>query len=200
MQVTSGTIQLNGQDVTELPAHRRAALGLSRTFQNPIYLGSLSAMESVMTGCQQLRPSFLSAMVATPGSRRRERGAESRALYLMQQLGIGALAAPGARASLTDGRLVEVARALALDPLVLLLDEPAAGLDNDGIRSLEQVISQCASAGVGVLLVDHDVAFVRRVADHVVVLDQGSLIFEGSPAEVGQDEGVVSAYLGARIE
>ena len=198
--IREGRIALEGTDVTGEAAHRRAASGLSRTFQTPINLGRLSPLENVLTGCCHLRPNYLSALFGTIGSHRRERAAVNRSLRLMENLGIDNLAKPGARASLTDGRLVEVARALALDPVVLLLDEPAAGLDGDGIRTLEQVIRKSASAGVGVLLVDHDVAFVRRVADHVVVLDQGQVIFEGPPSEVGRDDTVVAAYLGTPVE
>jgi branched-chain amino acid transport system permease protein len=194
----SGAVVLEGRDVSSAPAHRRAAMGLARTFQRAVAFPALSWTQSVMTGCAEARPTPWGAMLGVGAHRRHERLAAQRAEQLLGALGVGHLVGqPSHAATLAEARVAELARALALDPLVLMLDEPAAGLDLAETGVLGQVVAQAARAGVAVLLVEHDVAFVTQLADRVVVLDRGRLIFAGSPAEALRHPEVAAAYFGS---
>ena len=194
-----GTVVLEGRDVTRVPAHRRARLGLGRTFQGTLVFPSLSATENVMTGCRDERPSPWTAMLALPRSHRHERLAAARAEDLLRALGVGHLVGGAASGSLADARIVGLARALALDPTVLALDEPVAGLDLEEIDVLRRVIAAARDCGVGVLLVEHDVSFVIDLADSITVLDRGRVIFDGRPDDVRDDHAVVDAYFGEPV-
>jgi branched-chain amino acid transport system permease protein len=193
----AGRVELAGADVTGRPPHRRAEAGLARTFQHPIVFGDLTGAENVMAGSPQGRPTGWAAALTLPSSRRHERVAAERAEALLDALGAAHLITrPAARISMADARILDLARALALDPLVLVLDEPAAGLGLDEVAMLEALVRATASSGVGVLLVEHDVAFVTRMADHVVALERGRVIAEGPPAEVRAHPAVLTSYFG----
>jgi ABC-type branched-subunit amino acid transport system ATPase component/ABC-type branched-subunit amino acid transport system permease subunit len=193
-----GKIFLAGRDVTQLPAYRRAQLGLARTFQQAVVFRHLTGAESVMAGYAEHRPSALSALFSLPSSRRHEREGAARAEAILDGLGAAHLVTKsGEDLSLAESRILDIARALAARPLVLLLDEPAAGLDLAEVEVLAGIIRAARDAGVGVLLVEHDVAFVISLADTVVVLDQGQVISEGTPEAIRADERVVAAYFGA---
>ncbi|MGH9187395.1 MAG: ATP-binding cassette domain-containing protein, partial [Acidimicrobiales bacterium] len=192
-----GRVVLRGEDVTAAAPHRRAVLGLGRTFQGAIHLGGLSPAQNVMAGATAGRPSPWSAMLGLPAGRRHERHAAARAEAILDALGVGHLARRGPTTlSIGEERILGLARALALDPVVLALDEPVAGLDLAEISIVEQAIEAARAAGVGVLLVEHDVAVVTRVADRATVLHLGSVIFDGPPVELTEDEAVVDAYFG----
>jgi branched-chain amino acid transport system ATP-binding protein len=136
-------------------------------------------------------------MFNLPSSMRHERDAAIRAEALLDALGVPHLSQKSAaHATLAEARILDLARALALDPVVLLLDEPAAGLDLDEIAVLEAMVGAAREAGVGVLLVEHDVGFVIRLADHVTVLDRGRVIANGPPEEIRNDQAVKAAYFG----
>jgi ABC-type branched-subunit amino acid transport system ATPase component/ABC-type branched-subunit amino acid transport system permease subunit len=196
----AGRVELDGLDVTRAPAHIRARRGIGRTFQGTVRFGGLTPVQTVMAGDTRARPSALAATLTLPRSRRHERDAAMRAEQLLVALGVGHLiGAPAGAGSLADARVVGLARALAMDPLVLVLDEPAAGLDLAEIEMLETAVMAARDAGVGVLLVEHDVAFVTRIADHVTVLDRGRVIFDGPPGAVRDDAAVGAAYFGSVV-
>ncbi len=187
-----GRVTIAGRDVTGLGPHRRARLGLARTFQRLELFGTLSAAENVRVGLE------------ARGSRRSTAGARSGlpsgAAALLERVGVpGAPDAPAASLPTGSARLVELARALAIDPGVLLLDEPCSGLDDHETAALGKLLGELASEGRAVLLVEHDMDLVLQICDLVYVLDFGEIIASGTPDQVRNDPAVQSAYLG-RVE
>ena len=198
----SGRVRLGGQDVTEAPPHRLAALGLSRTFQNLQVFSRMTAVENVMVGRHLQEGAgaasgLLSDLFRLPGTRSRNRATRAAAMALLEEVGLAALAEVPA-GSLPYGALkrLEIARALATGPRVLLLDEPAAGCNPVETEEIDRLIEWVAARGVCVVLIEHDMKLVMRVSRHVVVLNQGRLLAEGTPAEVRRNPEVVAAYLG----
>ncbi|MBI4493974.1 MAG: ATP-binding cassette domain-containing protein [Chloroflexi bacterium] len=193
-----GRVHFGRQDVTGLPPHRIATLGIARTFQNIRLFAELPVLDNVLVGAHTwLRPSLPGALLGLPGARRAEAEARAAALALCASLGLGEVleALPS---SLAHGwqRRVELARALALRPRLVLLDEPAAGLAQEEVAELRQVILGLRDQGVTVLLIEHRMELVMDVCDVVTVLDNGRAIAEGPPAAVQSDARVVEAYLG----
>ena len=198
----SGRVLLDGQDVTEAPPHHLAALGLSRTFQNLQVFFRMTAVENVMVGRHlqegaNSASGLLSDLFLLPGTRARNRATRAAAMALLEEVGLAALAETPA-GSLPYGALkrLEIARALATNPRVLLLDEPAAGCNPAETEEIDRLIEQVAARGVCVALIEHDMKLVMRVSRRVVVLNQGRLLSEGTPAEVRRNPEVVAAYLG----
>lgn len=198
-QPGSGRVMLAGEDVTGFAPHLLARRGMSRTFQNLQIFQSMTVLENVVTGYHlQERWTVLADMLALPSARRRAREAEVGAMDLLARVGLEGAAGREA-GSLSYGSLkrLEIARALALQPKILLLDEPAAGCNPVETEEIDHLIAAVAASGVAILLVEHDMKMVMRISSHIVVLDHGEKIAEGDPATVSRNPSVIAAYLGA---
>lgn len=198
LEPTSGRVLFEGEDVTRFTPEKRAARGLVRTFQLVKLFADLTAVENVAVGAHlKSRGGFLAALLGTPATRAMERRVDEKSRALLDRVGLGAVADRRAD-TLSYGRrrLLEVARALAAEPRLLLLDEPAAGLDAEESARLSSLIREVAAEGTSVLLIEHDMQLVMNTADQVVVVDFGRKIAQGSPAEVKADPAVIAAYLG----
>jgi ABC-type branched-subunit amino acid transport system ATPase component len=195
---TGGAIRLRRARLDRLPPHRIAALGVTRTFQNIRVFPELSALENVIVGSHLARHAPLwRHMLSLPSARAEEAETRERALGLLARVGLAERAAERAsNLSYGEQRRVEIARALAASPSVLLLDEPTAGMNPAEVGSIGQVIREVARGGQSVLLVEHNVKLVMDVCHRVTVLDFGKVIADGTPAEVSANPEVIAVYLG----
>ena len=195
---TAGTIEFDGKDITHVDQNKIAAMGLIRTFQLVQMFQGMSAAENVEVGFHlRTRGGIASALVRPPWLRRQEAEIGEKARALLDFVGLGGQAEMNAELlPYGQQRLLEVARAMAAEPRVLLLDEPAAGLNAHETDALAEVIQQINARGVTVVLIEHDVGLVTRIAHRIAVLDFGCKIAEGTPDEIKQHPDVIAAYLG----
>jgi ABC-type branched-subunit amino acid transport system ATPase component len=197
----AGTVSFGSHDLARLSPSAIARLGISRTFQQATPLGGLSVFENVLVGMHTAYRAGLCAVLArTQAARREDREMKATAERLLGLFGLETLAGMDAR-NLTFGQLrfLEIARAIAMRPSILLLDEPAAGLNDAERMRLADLIRRFRSDGIGILLVDHDVPFVFELSDRMTVMNFGSVIASGDPDTVHRDPAVREAYLGDAV-
>ena len=179
---TGGSVSLDSVDITDLPAHKRAQRGMARTFQRLELFGSLSVRDNIRVAAELAALTNVGSIVDE----------------MIDRVGIADIAdQPAGDLPTGSARLVEIARALATKPKLLLLDEPASGLDEAESDRLGELLRTLAASGLGVLLVEHDMGLVMKVCDVIYVLDLGQIIAHGTPSEIQHDQRVLEAYLGA---
>jgi branched-chain amino acid transport system ATP-binding protein len=196
---TEGTVYLNGVDVTTVKPHKRATMGMARTFQNIRLFNLMTAEENVMVAMHShLRAGVLSTVFRSPRQKREEREARDTARELLSYVGIGKSEGELARnLSYGDQRRLEIARAMALRPKVLLLDEPTAGMNPQESAQFNEFVYRVRDErDVSVLLIEHDMSVIMKISERITVLDRGALIAEGTPDDIRNNQTVIEAYLG----
>jgi branched-chain amino acid transport system ATP-binding protein len=197
---TAGRIAFDGIDITGLPPHEVAELGIARTYQNIRLFQNMTALANVQVGRHvRMRGQWFHAILGTPSSRREEEATRTRARELLALVGLRRSAEDELAKNLPygDQRRLEVARALASDPKLLLLDEPTAGMNPAETRAMTDFIGRLRrDLGVTILLIEHDMKVVMGVSERITVLDYGEKIAEGSPEEIRTNPRVIEAYLG----
>ena len=195
---SAGQVLLDGEDITSMAAYERARRGLARTFQNLQVFSGMSVLENVVVGMHsRLKSGVVNALLRLPSGRREEAAARERARALLAHVGLEAKADyPVSALSFGELKIVEIARALASEPTVLLLDEPTAGLPAAEAGRVAEVIRAINAEGVTVLLVEHNMRVVMSVSHDILVLNFGRRIAEGEPAAVRAHPEVIAAYLG----
>jgi branched-chain amino acid transport system ATP-binding protein len=199
LRPSSGTVRFDGEDITGSPAYRVARLGIGRTFQNIRLFGDLSVLDNVLVSIQRReRPSLMGTLLSTPSFRRRETELRLAAVELLERFGLsGARDRPARSLAYGDQRRLEIARAVGLQPRILLLDEPNAGMNPIETRELLGLIRRLRDElAITVVLVAHDIPLVMGLCDRIQVLNYGRLIAEGDPASVRTNPDVIAAYLG----
>jgi branched-chain amino acid transport system ATP-binding protein len=196
---TRGTVTFNGRPIQHLKAHDIANRGISRTFQTVELFGNMTVLENVMLGCYtRIRASFMASGFSLPGSRRKEEQIRKNALKILKFIGLGdKFKDPADSLPLGEQKLLEIGRALASEPELICLDEPAAGLNETETHVASSLIRAINAKGITVLLVEHDMKVVMNISDEILVLNYGRKIAEGSPQEIRNNPRVIEAYLGA---
>jgi branched-chain amino acid transport system ATP-binding protein len=198
MEATRGQVRFKGKRLNGRPAHERVRLGIARTFQQALIFESMTVLENVMVGCHlQGQCGLPEVILRLPHARREEEDIYLDALRFLNLVGLGAKAHQEA-GSLPFGqqRLLAIARALATNPTLILLDEPAAGLNRLEKSDLADLIRRIQQMGITTILVEHDMELVMGLAEWVVVLDHGKRLAQGTPEDIRRDKAVIAAYLG----
>lgn len=193
-----GTVRLNGESINHLKPHRIAELGISRTFQTVEIFGNMTVLENVMLGFHSKKgPSFLSSGFKTPWSAKREGEIKDEAEKILNFIGLSnKFEEPADSLPLGEQKILEIGRALAGDPVLICLDEPAAGLNETESHVLSSLIRAIKEKGITVLLVEHDMKVIMDISDDIMVLNYGQKIAQGPPEEIRNNPQVIEAYLG----
>ncbi|MEE4355334.1 MAG: ABC transporter ATP-binding protein [Desulfococcaceae bacterium] len=201
-QPNEGNIIFDGQSIAGLLTHKIVSLGIARTFQTIRLFKNLSALENVLAGCHcRMKSGIFGGMFRTPSQKREEQEALEQALAELDFVGLGDQAdVLSSNLSYGNQRLLEIARALATRPRLLLLDEPAGGMNEQETDSLIRLIRRTQDRGITVLLIEHDMGLVMEVCEKLVVIEYGGKIAEGTPDEIKENPRVIEAYLGTEEE
>jgi branched-chain amino acid transport system ATP-binding protein len=195
---SSGGVRLSSRNMEGLPPYRRARLGLARTFQNIQLFGGMTVLDNVLTGFHlRQRVGVLMTLLPLPRVKQSQFENRRQALELLELVGLGGKAGEAAEAlAYGDQRRLEIARALAQEPKLLLMDEPAAGLNPRETEDLMALLEKLRALGITLLVIEHDMTLVMGLCHRIVVLDHGQVIAEGAPQEIRQNSRVIEAYLG----
>jgi branched-chain amino acid transport system ATP-binding protein len=195
---TQGTVTFNGRPIQHLKAHKIANRGISRTFQTVELFGNMTVLENVMLGCYtRIRTSFLASGFVLPQARLKEKQIRENALKILKFIGLAdKFKDPADSLPLGEQKLLEIGRALASEPELICLDEPAAGLNETETHVASSLIKAINAKGITVLLVEHDMKVVMNISDEILVLNYGQKIAEGPPEEIRNSPRVIEAYLG----
>ncbi len=201
-RATGGHIAFCGKEITGSAPHRISEMGMARTFQTLRLFPEMTVLENVIVGMHsRIRETFWSAALHLPSAANEERVAYEKAEQILEMVGLSAKnRQPAKSLAYGEGRLLEIARAMASEPKVLLLDEPAAGMNPSETKQVMELIRKLCQRGLTIVLVEHDMKVVISYSDMVTVLDHGKKIAEGAPKEILQNEAVITAYLGKRRE
>lgn len=199
---TRGTIRFNGNKINKLKTHEIAVLGISRSFQTIELFDNMTVLENVMVGCHsRIRPSFIGSGLALGSVRKKENQIQKKAIEVLKFIGLSDKFNEMADSlPLGERKILEIGRALATDPALVCLDEPAAGLNETETHVASSLIRAIKEKGITILLVEHDMKVVMNISDEILVLNNGQIIAEGTPMEIQNNSNVIQAYLGDGIQ